>query len=107
MNGDLAAADVPVAQQDGEGGQRPGATIGKLRLGPAPELGPARGTLLTEAEVQRRVVLIGDEDLGDVALGEVAQTDLAVDQRLGEGGKARHRRSVTVPAPSVGSDLPL
>ena len=51
---------------------RPAARSG-LALGAAPQLGAARAAAAPQAHVQLRIVLVGDQDLRDVALGGRAQ----------------------------------
>src|SRR6202012_2004483 len=55
---------------------------GRSALLAAPQLGAFRGPLLAERHVQLWVVLVGDQDLRNVAFGRQAQAHAPVDQRL-------------------------
>ena len=57
---------------------------------PRPEGRPGRRSRLAERLVEAMIVLVGDQDLRDVALSVVAECDAHVDQRLGEAGEGAH-----------------
>ena len=63
---------------------------GRLALGLAAELSAAGRTVLAGEQVEPRVILIGDQDLWDVALEVVAQDDAAVGQGVGEMRERAH-----------------
>ena len=68
----------------------PAARAAGLALGAAAQLGATRRPVLAGQQVQPGVVLIGDQDLRDVALEVVAQHDGAVGQRVGEVRERAH-----------------
>ena len=55
-----------------------------------PSSAPLGGRSSPSAQVQRRIVLVGDQDLRDVALGLEPQLDLLGAQRLLEFGERMH-----------------
>ena len=74
----------------------PGSRSAGAALAAPTELGAARRTRLAESPMQLRIVLMGDQDLGDVALGGQPQRDDAVGSvaRAGPGSTACRLRTV-------------
>ena len=94
---DPTAADVGAGLEDRQREVDPGRALDRGALGVAAELGPARRPLEPQPLVQMPVVLVGDQDLGDVALGPEAQRDRAVADRLWQVRKGGHVRTGPYP----------
>src|ERR1700754_2113175 len=89
-DGELSAALVRSRREDRQPQPRADRPLGLGDLGPAAQLRPAGRPRHAQAPVQVGGVLVGDQDLGDVALGGEAEVDAVSGQRRGEVRERGH-----------------